>query len=60
MTIEFPNAENNDLDVGTVMLTQAGQQLAPICAAAPQEGFLDYVRNRWRQKGWVVDGEKAE
>lgn len=58
--IEFPKPENNEIELGTVMLTQAGQQLAPICASASQEGFLDYVRNRWREKGWIVDGEKTE
>lgn len=50
--VEFPKPDNNDLDVGYVLLTQAGQQLAPICGAQSREGFVDYVREKWRSLGY--------
>lgn len=46
--LEFPSHENV-LDVGVVLLTQVGIQLAPIAIAKsnPVEGFLEYVLGRW-------------
>lgn len=49
--IEFPQPENNELQVGKVLLTQAGQQLASIATAGPVEGFPDYVREQWKKFG---------
>jgi hypothetical protein len=60
VTVEFPKPEQNQLEIGSVLLTQAGQQLAPICASGPCDGFLDYVKDQWKKKGLVVDGENAE
>lgn len=53
--IGFEGAGPNDLKVGNVLLTQAGQQLAPISGSRPVEGFVDYVRERWRSFGHKVD-----
>lgn len=47
VTLTFPNEAENDLQLGHVLLTRAGQQLAPVCAPTPVEGFLDYVKDRW-------------
>jgi hypothetical protein len=49
--IEFAQAENNTLQVGKVLLTQAGLQLAPISGAGPIDGFVDYIRERWKEFG---------
>jgi hypothetical protein len=49
--IEFPRLENNNLPIGMVLLSQAGQQLAPICESAPCPGFQEYVVARWRNMG---------
>jgi hypothetical protein len=37
--IEFPQPENNTLQIGKVLLSQAGAELAPICGSAPCPGF---------------------
>ena len=42
-TIEFPSKENNSLDLGKVLLTQVGQQLAPVCGSTPSDEFKQYV-----------------
>ncbi|MDG6027482.1 MAG: DUF2806 domain-containing protein [Candidatus Brocadia sp.] len=47
VTLTFPTETENDLDLGHVLLTRAGQQLAPVCAPTPVEGFFEYVKNRW-------------
>ena len=46
-TLSFPKETENELGVGHVLLTRAGQQLAPICEPKPVEGFFDYVKDRW-------------
>ena len=46
--IEFPKPESNTLPIGTVLLTQAGSELAPICESAPCPGFQEYVTAKWQ------------
>lgn len=55
--IGFQKAENSELKLGHVLLTQAGQQLAPICGAQPREGFVDYVREKWKSFGYKTEPE---
>jgi hypothetical protein len=38
-----------------VLLTQAGQQLAPICGAQPRDGFVDYVKEKWKSLGYKIE-----
>lgn len=45
--VGFGDKENKALDIGQVLLTQAGQQLAPVCGSKGLEGFPEYVANRW-------------
>jgi hypothetical protein len=52
--VAFPKPENNILPLGQVLLSKAGQQLAPICGSAPHPGFQDYVLARWRAMGLPV------
>jgi hypothetical protein len=49
LRLEMPADEDNSLDLGRVLLTKVGQQLAPICGGKPVEGFLEYVTKRWEQ-----------
>src|SRR5262249_43209010 len=51
--IEFD--KDNELQLGQVLLTQAGQQLAPICGAEPRDGFVDYVKERWKSFGYKTE-----
>jgi uncharacterized protein DUF2806 len=48
--LEFQAVENN-LNIGTVLLTVAGQQLTPISGSRPVDGFYDYVCGFWESNG---------
>lgn len=49
LTLEMPKDAGNKLDIGTVLLTKIGQELAPICGSESVEGFRDYVMDKWKQ-----------
>jgi hypothetical protein len=44
--IEF-NSDNNNLEIGQVVFTQVGKQLAKICDAIPFEEYYNYVLHKW-------------
>jgi hypothetical protein len=46
--LEMPKDEDNELQIGHVLLTKIGQELAPICGSTPVDGFRDYVKERWK------------
>jgi len=52
--IEFPKPEDNALPIGSVLLSQAGRELASICESAPCPGFQEYVIAKWRSMGLAV------
>lgn len=54
INIEFPKDSDNDLYIGTVLLSQAGQELAQICNPQPVPDFLDYVIGEWSKKNYVT------
>jgi hypothetical protein len=45
---------NYELNVGGVMLTKMGKELAPICGAIKTEGFMDYTLSKWLSFGYKV------
>jgi hypothetical protein len=47
LTLIMPNEKDNQLDIGRILLTQVGLELASVCQAPGVEGFVDYVRNHW-------------
>jgi hypothetical protein len=49
--LEFPNDSENHIDIGHVIFTQIGKQLAPIVASQRSEGFFLYVLEQWTKKG---------
>lgn len=49
LTLEMPGETDNTLEIGKVLLTKIGQELAPICGSRPVEGFRDYVMDKWKQ-----------
>lgn len=55
MWIEFQKPDNNELELGHVLLTQAGRQLAPICGSKPLDGFVDYVKEKWKSLGYKTE-----
>lgn len=49
LQLELPNTDGeNQLELGHVLLTKTGQELAPICGSTPVPEFLDYVRGKWK------------
>ena len=47
LTLEMPKDAGNELQIGKVLLTKIGQELAPICGSNPVEGFRDYMMAQW-------------
>jgi hypothetical protein len=50
---EFKNPENNELQIGKVLFSNIGAELARICNSKPINGFLDYVIERLSKQGVV-------
>jgi hypothetical protein len=50
ISIEFNNEKDNHLDIGHVLLSKTGQELAEICNSKPISGFLDYIIKIWLNK----------
>ena len=49
-----------ELNLGKVLFTQIGQQLAEIVSAVPVEEFDTYLKEKWVQLGYKVDPEEAQ
>ena len=45
--LEFPKDKENKLEVGKVLFTNVGKELAPICGSTPSNEFFDYVVEKW-------------
>lgn len=45
--VGFGDKEDTSLTLGQVLLSQAGQQLAPICGSKPLPEFPEYVARKW-------------
>lgn len=54
INIEFPFSDNNDLQIGKVLLTKVGEELAPICGSVKSESFTDYVVSEWSKLGYIT------
>lgn len=48
LLLEMPKDTGNELQLGHALLTRIGQELAPICGSAPVDGFMEYVREKWK------------
>lgn len=46
--IEFENEKDNELDIGHVLLSKTGQELAFICGAQAVPEFFDHVVDKWK------------
>lgn len=51
--ITFPKDADNALQLGKVLLTRAGDELAPVCGSNPVDGFFDFVYDRWAGESLV-------
>jgi len=52
--VEFDADADNRLEVGHVLFTAAGRELASIAGAKPVEGLFEYVCETWRSQGYKV------
>jgi hypothetical protein len=58
--LEFQNETGNQLEIGRVLLTKIGHQLAPICGSKPDQAFFSYVVNHWKRFGYIKEeGQQA-
>lgn len=48
LSLTMENEAENTLPVGTVFLTQAGQELAQVVKAPLVDGFYDYLKEQWK------------
>lgn len=53
LVLTFAKDSDNELEIGQVLLTKAGEELAPVCGSNPVEGFFDYVYDTWANQSYV-------
>ncbi|MBA7591763.1 hypothetical protein ES708_33926 [subsurface metagenome] len=53
LKVAFKNPKENRMDIGKVLLSSIGDELAGICNSKPMDGFLDYVIERLTKQGLV-------
>jgi len=53
LELKFPKESDNEIDLGKVLLTKAGQELAPVCGSRPVDGFFDFVYERWSKRSYI-------
>jgi len=53
--LTFSGETNNKMDIGKVMLTRTGEELARICGSKPDEAFLKYLLDCWKQRGYIKE-----
>lgn len=49
LLLTMENEEDNEVNVGKVLLTQVGRELASVCQAQGVDGFVGYVKEQWKQ-----------
>jgi hypothetical protein len=59
LELTLPNDLDNDLAVGTVLLTRAGYDLARICDCHAADGFFDHVYDIWANQSLVPKRERG-
>jgi hypothetical protein len=60
VVVTFPKDADNELDIGRVLLTQAGQELARVSSSSPDEGFFQYVYDIWAGQSLVPERSSAQ
>jgi hypothetical protein len=53
---EVPKENDNDLEIGKVLLTSTGKDIASICAPELINKFDEYVIAKWKEKGVEIIG----
>lgn len=55
--LEFQKESDNELQIGKVILTKIGQELAPICGSSPDHKFFEYICDKWEKEGLIKKDE---
>lgn len=58
--LTFPKDAENELSLGKLLLTRAGQEIAPVCGSKPVDGFFDFVYARWASQSLVSKRETEQ
>lgn len=53
INIEFPQ-DSNVFPLGKILLTRAGQELAPICGSTPSDDYFSHVLTEWQKRGYIL------
>jgi Protein of unknown function (DUF2806) len=53
LELMLPLDNDNELAIGSVLLTRAGEQLASVCGATPIKGFFEYVYDKWASQSLI-------
>ena len=54
INLQFSEAENNSLDLGSIVLTKIGRELAPIAGSEKCDEFMEYTLEEWQKRGYVT------
>lgn len=62
IVLSFPKDSGNRLEIGKVLFTKTGAELARVCKAPAVKGFFTYMIDHWSKKGLcpytlLFDGE---
>lgn len=49
--LKFPKENDNEINIGKVLLTTIGRELANICVPETIAGFDEYIIDEWKKKG---------
>lgn len=60
VNLTLPAEINNELQLGHVLLTRAGQQLAPVSGSTPVEGFFEFIYDKWAEQSFVPKREAEQ
>ena len=52
--LEFPADTGNSLEIGHVLFTATGRELAPICGSEMNQAFYEYVIDHWFKRGIIL------
>jgi len=48
LALSMSKDKDNELEIGNVLLTNVGEELATVCRVPGVDGFLDYVKEKWK------------
>ncbi len=51
--LHFPKDTENTLEMGKVLLTKTGKELAPICGSQADPEFFEYIIEKWKKEGYI-------